>query len=91
MYLLAGNFQDGTDTDELLDYTALYWPFHFSFALVNEGKGTPLQGLLKKFLVTGEPSNSFITCLEIWAATLQRLHPDEAHLLEYRLNADLYP
>lgn len=77
--------------DKLLDYTALYWPFHCSFALVNDGKGTPPQGLLKRFLATGEPNNCFTTCLKIWAVALQRLHPYEAHLLEHRLNASLCP
>ena len=78
LYLLAGNFKNGTDTgkkDELLELTALYWPFHYSFALVNEGKGTPLQALLKKFLVAGEIRNGFTTRFENLTSCFAELAP----------------
>ncbi|KAJ5721536.1 uncharacterized protein N7483_009470 [Penicillium malachiteum] len=79
---------DATERDGFLQYTALYWPFHYSQALVDDEKGQPLENLVSKLLSPGEPSDGFTTCLQIWADVLEEVDTRE---LYPRIKASLNP
>ena len=90
-YLLATGAQEnqGSDeNDELLQYAALYWPFHCSRAPRKNKDGRPLQDLISEFLLPTTPSRAFITCLKIWDGVLRTFNTRD---LKYPLTASLNP